>query len=207
MNIQKKKGISVLEKIELILDAFKDIGKLTAAQLMKGQKLYPEEPGNFREVTGRIFHQAINQIRKNDIERLNKGLPSKGLKSLSVYDVKGYMDMKCFLGINNSSGYCIHGGELVSVFSSQKASADAIMKDAIKNGAKRLDCYVLRIKGKISGPLYKLYTKYGFKIDKSMKSGKPGEPYAIVNGISDFVNDRGEVEPDNPQVVVFMKRA
>lgn len=207
MNIRKWKGINVLEKIELILETFKDIGKLTAAQLMKGQSLNPEESDNFKQVTGRVFHQAINQIRKNDIEKLNKGLPSKGLKTLSVYDVNEYNKMKCFLGKNNSSGYCIHGkDELVSVFSSQKSSADAIMKDVVKNEVKRLDCFAFRNEGKISGPLYKLYTKYGFKIDKSMNIGKKGEPYAIINGVSDFVTDSGVVQFDNPQVVIFMKR-
>lgn len=207
MNIVTKKAISVLEQIDLILDAFKDIGKLSPEQLMKGQKLKPSDVDNFREVVGRVFHQAITQIRKNDIERLNKGLPFKGLKSLSVYGVKEYKQMKCFLGKNNSSGYCLaHNDELVSVFSSQKSSAKAIMKDAVERGAKRLDCYALREEGKISGPLYKLYTKYGFKIDKSMNIGKVGEPYAVINGISDFVTDNGIVQPDNPQVVIFMKR-
>lgn len=205
MIIQRR--VTILERIELILEAFKDIGKLTAAQLMKGQKLSPEEVGNFKEVTGRVFYQAIKQIRKNDIERLNKGLPSKGLKTLSVYGAKDYKQMKCYLGANNSSGYCIaHRDELVSVFSSQKSSADAIMVDAVKNGAKRLDCFAFRENGKIYGPLYKLYTKYGFKVDKSKNEGKPGEAYAIIRGVSDYVNDKEEVEPDNPQVVIFMKR-
>lgn len=114
----------------------------------------------------------------------------------------------CFLGKNNSSGYCIaHDNKLVSVFSSQQSSANAVMVDAIKNGAKRLDCYAKRdSNGKISGPLYSLYSKHGFKIDKSMNSGKPGEPYAILKGVSDYVNDKGEVEPDNPNVVIFMKK-
>lgn len=106
-----------------------------------------------------------------------------------------------------SSGYCIaHRDELASVFSSQKSSADAIMVDALKNGAKRLDCFAFRINNKISGPLYKLYTKYGFKTDKSMNTGKKGEAYSVVHGVSDYVNDKGDVDMDNPQVVIFMKR-
>jgi hypothetical protein len=202
------KRIDIYERISSLLEAFKDIGKLSPEQLKKGQKLDPKDDDNFTPVTGRVFHKAINRIRQNDIERLNKGLPSKGLKTLSVYGPGDYNKMKCFLGKNNSSGYCIaHGDELVSVFSSQKSSGKAIMKDAIKNGARRLDCYALRDKkGNIEGPLYKLYSSFGFRIDKSMNSGTPGEPYAIVNGVSDFVNDKGQVEPDNPQVVIFMKR-
>ena len=56
--------------------------------------------------------------------------------------------MKCFLGKNNSSGFCIaHGNELVSVFSSQKSSIDAIMKNAILQGGRRLNCFALRKNG------------------------------------------------------------
>lgn len=208
MNGRKISKIDVFDRIEGILEAFVDIGRLSPEELTRGQKLDPLEDDNFVEVSGRIFHQSVNKIRDNDIERLNKGLPSKGLKTLSVYNVKDYNQMSCYLGKNNSSGYCIaHGDELVSVFSSQKASADALMIDAIKNGARRLDCYASRSKkGSISGPLYGLYSKYGFKIDKSMNEGVPGQPYAVVRGVSDYVDDNGVVHPDNPTVVVFMKK-
>jgi hypothetical protein len=117
--------------------------------------------------------------------------------------------MKCYLGVNNSSGYAIaHRDELVSVFSSQGSSGHAIVKDAINNGAKRLDCFAIRNNktGNISGDLYRLYSMNGFKIDKSMNSGTPGEPYAIVNGVSDYVDDNGNVHPEDPRVVIFMKR-
>lgn len=104
----------VLSKIEVILEAFKDIGKLSPQQLMKGQRLKPEDEDNFKQVTGRVFHQAISKIRINDIAR---GDNAKGLDTLTVYSVPGYKKMKCFLGKNNSSGYCIaHSNELVSVF-------------------------------------------------------------------------------------------
>src|SRR6056297_1233240 len=206
--IKKKKNFGkVYDKINDILEAFKDMGKLSQKELMKGQYLDPKETDNFKQVSGRVFYKAISKIRENDITKLNKGLPSKGLKTLTVYNVSDYNQMKCFLGKNNSSGYCIaHGNELVSVFSSQKSSGDAIMVDAIKNGAKRLDCFAFRENGKISGPLYRLYSKYGFKIDRSMNDGHPGEPYAIENGISSYVNDQDEVEPENPQVVIFMRK-
>lgn len=200
--------MDILTKLNLLLkEAFKDIGKLSPEELKKGQYLDPKEEGNFKRVDGRTFYNAISRIRQNDIAKKNKGLPSKGLKTLTVYNAGDYKKMKCYLGKNNSSGYCIsHGDELVSVFSSQKSSGDAIMADAVKNGAKRLDCYAFRKNGKISGPLYSLYKRYGFKIDKSMNVGVPGEPYAIVNGVSDFVNDKDEVEPENESVVIFMKR-
>ena len=200
--------MNILTKISFFIgEAFKDIGKLSPEQLTKGQYLNPKDEDNFAEVDGRVFFNAISKIRTNDIAKLNKGLPSKGLKTLTVYNAGEYKSMRCFLGKNNSSGYAIaHKDELVSVFSSQKSSGDAIMVDAVKNGAKRLDCYALRKSGKIEGPLYSLYFRHGFKVDKSMNSGKDGEVYSIRNGVSDYVNDKGEVEPDNPIVVIFMKR-
>jgi hypothetical protein len=71
-----------------------------------------------------------------------------------------------------------------------------------------LDCYAVRDPktGAISGPLYKLYTRHGFRIDDTMNSGTKGEPYAIVNGVSDYVDANGTVQPQNPTVVIFMVR-
>jgi hypothetical protein len=196
----------ILHKIEIILEAFRDIGKLSPEQLMKGQRLDPDDPSNFKQVPGRIFYQAITKIRNNDIARRDK---AKGLDTLTIYNVADYKKMKCYLGKNNSSGYCIaHGNELVSVFSSQKSSGIALMKSAIENGAKRLDCFAIRDSktGIISGDLYRLYSKFGFKIDTSKNSGNPGEPYAVVNGISDYVDDYGNVHPEDERVVIFMKK-
>lgn len=80
------------------------------------------------------------------------------------------------------------------------------MLSAIENGAKRLDCFAIRRNGKIEGQLFNLYSNYGFKIDTDMNSGKKGEPYAIVNGVSDYVDENGVVHPDDERVVIFMKR-
>ena len=191
------------KKIIELIEAFKDLGNLLPSELEKGQKLSQEVDGNFTEVQGRVFHTIVSKIKQNDIA---KGLKSKGLDTLTVYDVNEYNDMKCYIGNNNSAGYAVHHDELVSVFSSQQSSGSAIVKDAIKNGAKRLDCFATREKnGDISGPLYTLYSRNGFKIDTHMNTGKDGEPYSIQNGVSSYVNDNGEVEPNNPSVVVFMK--
>lgn len=190
----------------LITEEFKDIGKLPPEKLTKGQYLNPNDKDNFVRVSGRVFFMAIKKIKENDIARKNKGLLSKGVDTLSFYNAGEYDKMQCYLGRNNSSGYAIDKGTLKSVFSSQKSSGDAIMVDAIANGAKKLDCYVFRYDGVLSGPLYKLYTKHGFRVDVSFNVGKPGEPYAVVNGVSDYVNAKEQVEPDNPKVVVFMKR-
>jgi hypothetical protein len=191
---------------KVVNEEFKDIGKLSPDQLTKGQYLNPNDKNNFTRVSGRVFFMAIKKIKENDIAKANKGLPSKGLQTLSFYNAGEYDKMKCYLGKNNSSGYVIDNGTLKSVFSSQKSSGDAIMVDAIANGAKELDCYVFRYNGILSGPLYKLYTKHGFRVDTSFNTGKPGKPYTVVNGVSDYVNSKGQVEPDNPKVVIFMKR-
>jgi hypothetical protein len=187
-----------------LFEKFYDMGRLSPEQLEKGQKLFDEN--DFSEVDGTTFFRAISKIKENDIAKLNKGLPHKGLETLSVYNRSDYNKMKCFLGHNNSSGYAInHGDELVSVFSTKGSSGDAIMKSAVKNGAKHLDCFAFRKGKEIYGPLYSLYSRHGFKIDKSMNSGTPGEAYAIVDGVSDFVDDEGKVHPEDPRVVIFMR--
>ncbi len=185
-----------------IFEAFKDMGNLSDLELRKGKALDKTKEENFSQVSGRVFYKVISKIRSNDIAR---GDEAKGLETLTVYSVSDYNQMNCFLGRNNSSGYCVKQSELVSVFSSQKSSGSAIVQDAIKNGAKNLDCFALMSNGKISGNLYSLYLRNGFKIDKSLNTGKLGVPYTIQNGISRFVNSDEEVEINNPAVVVFMK--
>lgn len=196
---------TVLDKLNLFLEAFKDMGKLSDDELKKGQRLSPDDKWNFKQVTGRVFYQAITKIKENDIARGDK---AKGLDTLTIYNVNDYKNMNCYLGKNNSSGYCIaHGDELVSVFSSQGSSGKALVKSAVNKGAKRLDCFAIRDdKGNISGDLYRLYSKFGFKIDKSMNEGEPGEAYSIEAGVSSYVDDNDNVHPDDPRVVIFMKR-
>jgi len=197
-----KLNIKSIEEILIdnINDSFKDIGKLSDEDLLKGQKLKTDD--DFNEVDGRVFYNIISKIKSND---LAKGDKSKGLDTLTVYSVSEYNKMKCYIGINNSSGYALHGTELVSVFSSQQSSGDYIVKSAIKNGAKKLDCFAERENNKISGQLYSLYLRNGFKIDTSMNSGKDGEPYSIKNGVSDYVDSKGIVHPDDKRVVIFMR--
>jgi hypothetical protein len=188
-------------KFSQLLEDFLSIGRLSPEELIKGQRLTTDD--TFEEVDGRTFHNVIVKIRDNDIARGDK---SKGLDTLTVYNVSDYKKMRCFLGKNNSSGYALKKTELVSVFSSQNSSGTSIVQDAIRNGAKHLDCFATIDKdGEVSGALFSLYSRNGFVIDKSMNSGTPGEAYSIQKGISRYVNDDGEVEPNNPNVVVFMK--
>lgn len=191
-------------KIFDILEAFTDLGKLSNEDLVKGKPMSPNTNGNFNRVDGRVFHRAISRIRMNDIARMDQ---ARGLDTLTIYSVKEYNGMTCYLGKNNSSGYALHGDELVSVFSTQGSSGNAIVQDAINNGASRLDCFATRNQeGNIEGQLYSLYRRNGFRIDTSMNSGDPSEPYSIQNGVSSFVDEKGIVRPEDSRVVIFMSR-
>jgi len=189
-----------MKTFKQLLESFKDMGRLSQPELMKGQSLSSED--RFKEVEGRTFYNIISKIRSNDIA---KGDKSKGLDTLTIYKVSDYKKMKCYLGYNNSSGYALKKSELVSVFSSQNSSGNAIVQDAIRNGANHLDCFATFENEELSGGLYSLYKRNGFVVDTSMNSGSPGQPFSIQKGISRYVNDRGELENDNPNVVVFMK--
>jgi len=193
---------TILNRINILIEDYSELGRLSPDKLTRGFKLNPDAPDNFFSVDGRVFYKAISRIRVNDIARGDK---AKGLDTLSVYKPNEYKLMRCFLGRNNSSGYAIaHGDELVSVFSTQGSSAKALLKDAIKRGARRLDCFALRINGKIKGMLYDIYSSVGFKIDNHKNSGTPGEPYSIINGVSDYVDEHGKVHPEDERVVIFM---
>jgi phage gpG-like protein len=188
-------------------EAFTDLGKLSPEELLKGQPLDPANEDNFAEVEARVFHTAISKLRANDFAKLNAGLPSKGLHTLETYGIPKYQTMRCFLGRNNSSGFALtKDGGLVSVFSTQRSSGKAIVAAAVEFGATHLDCFALRQDGEIVGPLYRLYASAGFRIDTSFSDGTPGEAFAVVRGVSDFVDDAGDVHPDDPRVVIFMRR-
>jgi hypothetical protein len=192
--------------VQFFYEAFSDLGRLSPEQLRKGYRLNPSDQDNFKQVEGRVFHNVLNAIMKNDFTR---GEKSKKLKeNLTLYSVKDYLQMKCFLGKNNSSGFCIKDGdELVSVFSSLDSSGNAAVKKAIEEGAKRLDCFATQDENGniLNDGLYKLYSRHGFKIDTALNIGQPNEPYSIQNGISYFVDDDGNVDPTNSTVVIFMK--
>ena len=196
--------------VQYFYEAFSDLGKMSPEQLTKGQKLEPEGTDNFQQVDGRVFHQAVTQIMKNDDGRCASGdSMCKNLRdNLTIYELNDYKKMKCFLGRNNSSGFCIKDGdELVSVFSSLGSAGKAAVKEAIRQGAKRLDCFAQQDgNGKILNVgLPKLYRMFGFEVDENMTTGNdPSVPYTIVRGVSYFVNENEEVELTNPKVVVFM---
>lgn len=181
-------------RIKDILEDFKDIGKLPDDILNKGHRLSPNED-NFTQVSGRVFHKVLSKYASSDKLRENP----KGMNDLSIYGVDEYLSMDCFLGKNNTSGYAVtQTGELVSVFSFMKSSGDAIVVDAIMNGARHLDCFAyMSDDGSLYGKLYELYSRHGFVINEGLTKG--GE-YPIENGIS-VVDGALSGEPN---VVVYM---
>jgi len=195
---------------EILVEAFSDLGKLSPEQLRKGYRLNPNDSDNFKEVSGRVFHNALEVIKNNDDMRkvTNPDYYKAIRQNLSTYPIAEYNSMRCFLGKNNSSGFCIKDDdELVSLFSSLESSGKAAALAAIENGAKRLDCFATQDQnGNIKNEgLYKLYSSVGFVIDESLTTGELGEPYAIQNGISYFVGPDEVVDPTHPTVVIFMK--
>ena len=63
--------------------------------------------------------------------------------------------MRTFLTASGWAGYAIKpDGELVNVFSLRRGKGTELLRDAIDNGAKRLDCY--------DGPLVAIYERAGF---------------------------------------------
>ena len=194
---------------EFFDEAYKDLGKLSPEQLRKGFRLIPDEKDNFQQVDGRVFYNALVNFMHNDAVRENSDpIFFKNIRNnLTIYSVSDYKKMKCFLGKNNSSGFAIKdGNELVSVVSTLEASGNAVVQEAIKQGATRLDCFAKQdSKGNVvDDGLYKLYKRSGFIIDKSKNDGILGEPYSVQNGISYYVDDSGKVDPTNSTIVIFM---
>lgn len=83
--------------------------------------------------------------------------PTKIRASLHVYHTRNYADMRTFLGVCGWSGYAIsQDGELINLFSLNRGRGGELIKDAVGNGAKHLNCY--------DGPLVAIYEKAGFKV-------------------------------------------
>lgn len=69
-------------------------------------------------------------------------------------------------------GFAIsENGELTSVFSAIQGKGDTIMKEAIKQGAKHLDCF--------DGYLPTFYARHGFKEVRREKNWTEGEPDVV----------------------------
>lgn len=199
--------------LQFFWEKYSDMGKLSPEQLKISRRLGSGDAEKFQPVDGRVFFKVINAYMNADTQRENSVHNEhqwfKNIKNnITIYPLVEYQKMKCFIGPNNTSGYCIKDGdELVSVFSAIESSGNALVQSAIKNGARRLDCFAEQDgHGNIlDTKLYKLYSRSGFKIDRSLNDGNVGEPYSIQNGVSYFVDESGNVDPTNKNVVVFMK--
>lgn len=188
-------------------EAFSDIGKLSPEQLKISRRLTADDSENFKKVDWRSFYKIINAYMKADESRSNNPELFKDIKNnITIYKPQEYSKMECYVGPNNTSGYCIkEGDELVSVFSAGESSGDAIVKSAIKNGARRLDCFAEQDENGNIKPtkLFKLYSRNGFVIDRDKNDDSM--PYPIFNGISYYVDENGKIHKDAETVVVYMK--
>ena len=137
--------------------------------------------------TGQAFYDALASAKQN----------GQNMDGVDLYSAAEYDGMRCYLSADELSGYAIKSDRtLISVFSTVRGRGDELVSSAVKNGATKLDCFVsMSEDGEFSGPLWTLYTRYGFKIDTSINDD--GE-YPIVNGVS-------KVEGE-PAAVVYMTR-
>ncbi|HQF16017.1 MAG TPA: hypothetical protein PLI05_02990 [Methanotrichaceae archaeon] len=97
-------------------------------------------------------------------------LPADLWSFLSPYTAEDYKAANVRLRMHESGtgGYGLKGDELISVFSLPGAHlGDSLVKDAVANGAKRLDC--------LGEDLVNLYKRNGFKV---IKTDKWDERYA-----------------------------
>jgi hypothetical protein len=82
-----------------------------------------------------------------------------------------------FLTADANTGYAIKAsGELVGVFSTIKGRGDAIVSDAILNGANALDCF--------DGYLPGFYARFGFVETARVANWTPGEPDVVFMALA-----------------------
>ncbi len=104
----------------------------------------------------------MREAKVNEFVRQMRKVDDRWKKVLSWYSPKQYAEKNIDLYISNNKrfGYGITPeGHLISVFSLDKGKGYGkyAIEDAVKNGAKTLDCF------DIKGFLPKFYGKYGFK--------------------------------------------
>ena len=144
----------------------------------------------FKQVSGETFYSVYS-----DAIDTMQARNAQGVDGLDLHDVAKYIGGDCYLSEDKQTGYAIFGGDLVSVFSLVRGRGDAIMVDAIYNGAVTLDCFADLSGNVIGGQLFDLYSRHGFMIDES--HNETGE-YPVTNGVSPVSGE--------PRVVVYMTR-
>lgn len=56
--------MQLLQELVKLIEAYKDLGKLSDEILNKGQALSKDDSDNFQEVSGRVFHKIVVTIGK-----------------------------------------------------------------------------------------------------------------------------------------------
>lgn len=84
---------------------------------------------------------------------------------------------RCFLSADENTGYVVKAsGELVGVFSTIKGRGDAIVTEAIMNGADALDCF--------DGYLPAFYARHGFVETARAANWTPGQPDVVFMALA-----------------------
>lgn len=103
--------------------------------------------------SARAFHDAI----ANEQAKLKYG------SAVDVHAVGQYKSMRLYVTADGLSGFALKkGDELVSVFSSVSGRGQAIVQQAVSQGAMRADCYAIPSSIHPEGYLPYLYAKGGF---------------------------------------------
>lgn len=122
----------------------------------------------FAQVTITTFAAALTYAQATDARVAGATTPAADL------DLTG---ARVFLSQDFATGYAVKpSGELVGVFSTVKGRGDAIVRDAIANGANSLDCF--------DGYLPKFYGRFGFAETSRAANWTAGEPDVVFMALS-----------------------
>jgi hypothetical protein len=122
----------------------------------------------FAETTTTAYIAALTAAQAADSRIAGATTPAADL------DLTG---ARVFLTADANTGYAIKAsGELVGVFSVIKGRGDAIVSDAILNGASALDCF--------DGYLPTFYARHGFVVVAREANWTPGEPDVVFMALA-----------------------
>lgn len=86
-------------------------------------------------------------------------------------DIAAYDGIRCFM--SPLSGYAITAdGELKFVWSVGRGQGDSIVADAVRRGAKHLNCF--------DGHLSALYARHGFAVTERLENWDPEGPDVVT---------------------------
>ncbi len=113
----------------------------------------------YNEVSSETFLQAIARV------------PDEGQAMLTHYDLIDTQHIEFYLDEDALSGYGIDNGELVNLFSLESGRGSLALQDAIRNGARHLNCF--------DTWLTAWYARNGFVEYKREANWTPGEPDVV----------------------------